>query len=91
MDENAEENARKFLEMIFGAQEEDSDPAVIRNQGCTFTEKVVDYLFLEWEIELIDYPHEIQDRAIDMVDMMKARGASVPGTAAKIAMEVIPI
>lgn len=51
---------------------------------------MIDYLFLEWEIDLVEYPHDIQDRAIDMIDLMKGK-ASVPNTSARISMEIIPI
>lgn len=85
------EAASRFLEMVFGPQPDETDPAVLRNPGCKFTEKVVDYLYQEWEIDLVDYSHDVQNRAIDMVDMMRARGENIPNTAGKVSMEVIPL
>lgn len=85
------EAASRFLEMVFGPQPEETDPAVLRNPDCKFTEKVLDYLYQEWEIDLVDYSHDVQNRAIDMVDMMRARGENIPNTAGKISMEVIPL
>jgi hypothetical protein len=84
-----EYKAFKFLEGIFGPPSE--EPAVIRNKGCKFTEKVIDYLFFEWELDVIHYSHDIQNKIMDMLDVMKERGESVPNTAARISMEVIPI
>lgn len=84
-----DDRAERFIEKVFGA--DDPNPAVKRNPGCKFTETVLDYLQWEWEIEILDYPHEIQDRAIDMIDMMTRRRSSVPSTAARIANEIIPI
>jgi hypothetical protein len=86
-----EDEARKFLEMVFGSQPEETDPVVLRNPGCKFTEKVLNYLYSEWEIELTDYSHDVQNRAIDMVDMMKERGENPSNTAGRISMEVVPI
>lgn len=91
MDKDKEENARKFLEMVFGEQPEETDPVVLRNPQCKFTDTVLNYLHWEWEIELTDYPHDVQNRAIDMVNMMKERGESPSNTANKISMEVVPL
>lgn len=84
-----EEKAKKFLEDVFGP--EDTDPCVIRNPGCKFTEKVLDYLFYEWEVEVTQYPEEIQTTVMDLLDAMKASGQNVPNIASKIAMEIIPL
>lgn len=84
-----EDKAKKFLEDVFGP--EDTDPCVIRNPGCKFTEKVLDYLFYEWEVEVTHYPEEIQTTIMDVLDDMKASGQNVPNTASKIAMEIIPL
>jgi hypothetical protein len=55
-----------FLEKVFGP--DDTNPCVIRNPGCKFTEKVLDYIFFEWEVEVTQYPHEVQNKAMDMID-----------------------
>lgn len=85
-----EDEARRFLEMVFGPMG-DGSPAVERNADCKFTERVLNYLFLEWEVELTDYHPDVQNRAIDVIDMMRARGSNVPTAAAKIAVEVLPL
>jgi hypothetical protein len=77
-----------FLEKVFGP--DDTNPCIIRNPGCKFTEKVLDYIFFEWEVEVIQYPHEVQNKAMDMIDAMKDN-SNVPNTASKIAMEVLPL
>jgi hypothetical protein len=78
-----------FLREIFG--EDDTNPCVIRNPGCKFTERVLDYIFLEWEVEVIQYPHEIQNKVMDAIDQAKEQGVNVPNTAAKISMEILPL
>lgn len=85
------EKAYKFLDKIFGKEEEETEPTALRNQGCKFTDKVIEYLYREWEVDLIQYSHEIQNKAIDMIDLMKEHGANVPNTAGKIAYEILPI
>lgn len=87
MDE--EEKIEKFLKSVFERKEE-NNPALMRNRGCRFTDSVVDYLASEWEIDLVLYPHDIQDKAIDMIDLLKGK-ENVPNTAARISMEVLPI
>lgn len=86
---NENEKVYKFLDKIFNHEE--TEPAALRNVGCKFTDKVVDYLYWEWEIDLVHYSHEIQNKALDLIDFMKEHGASVPNTAGKIAYEIIPI
>lgn len=78
----------EFLEEVFGP--DDDNPCVLRNPGCKFTENVIDYLFFEWEVDVIQYDHEIQNKAMDVIDSMKGSD-NAPNTAAKIAMEVLPI
>lgn len=80
--------ARRFIEEVFGP--DDTNPCVIRNPGCKFTEKVLDYLEWEWEVEAIHCPHEVQNKIMDMIDAMKGKN-NIPNTASKIAMEVVPI
>ncbi len=84
-----EDKAKKFLEDVFGP--DDTNPCVIRNPGCKFTEKVLDYLFFEWMVDLINYSHDIQSKAMDLIDAMKKSGQNVSNTAAQIAMEILPI
>ncbi len=75
---------------MFEEDEHDNDPCVARRPGCKFTDRIMDYLLWEWEVNVMDYPHEIQERIMDMVDLMAGK-ATVPAVAAKIAMEVLPI
>lgn len=83
-----DEKKRKFLESVFGP--DSGEPAVYRNPGCKFTEKVLDYLWMEWELEITHYPNSIQNRAMDVIDRMKGKD-NVPNTAATISMEVLPL
>lgn len=85
-----EDEARKFMEMVFGRQPDETCPALVRNKDCEFTQKVLNYLEVEWEIRLLDYPHHVQDRAIDMIDTLKGK-ENVPNAAARVSMEKIPI
>lgn len=78
-----------FLEDVFGP--DDHNPCVIRNPGCKFTEKVLDYLFFEWMVDLTNYSEDIQNNAMDLIDAMKASQQNVPNTASQIAMEILPI
>lgn len=84
-----EDRAKRFLEKVFGP--EDTNPCVIRNTECKFTDKVLDYICHEWMVDVIHYSHEVQHKAMDMIDFMKAKGENVPNTASKIAMEVLPL
>lgn len=78
-----------FLEDVFGP--DDDNPCVVRNPGCKFTEKVLDYIFFEWEVEMTQYDHGIQNKAMDMIDEAIKAGNNVPNTASRIAMEVLPL
>lgn len=69
---------------------DDTNPCVIRNPGCKFTEKVLDYIFWEWEVEVTQYPHDIQNKVMDMIDQMKGKN-NVPNTASVISMEILPL
>lgn len=53
-------------------------------------EAVRDYLRLEWILDLDDYPHHIQEKALQMISDLKGN-ESVCNIAGKIAMEVIPL
>jgi hypothetical protein len=55
-----------------------------------FEEKVIQYLVSEWMVDPMDYPQNIQDRVFCTIHLMNGKG-SVPATAGKIAMEVLPI
>lgn len=77
------EKVDDFIKDIFGP--DDPNPAIRRNTGCVFTDKVFDYLVFEWEVEITNYSHEIQNKAIDMINLMKSKNANVPNTASKIA------
>jgi len=85
-----EERMSDFLKMVFG-EETETNPSVLRNEGCRFTTDVFEYLYQEWEVEITDCLHKIQDRAVEMVDACQKNGENVPNTAAKIAMEVLPL
>lgn len=78
-----------FLDKVFGDDDE-QNPCVLRNPDCDFTEKVLEYIFFEWEADVIHYDHGIQNKVMDVIESMKGKD-NVPNTAAKIAMEVLPI
>jgi hypothetical protein len=82
------EDKARFLEDVFGP--DDTNPRVIRNPGCKITEKVLEYIFREWEVDVIHYPHDIQNKAMDMIDLMKGKN-NIPNIASTIAMEILPI
>jgi len=79
--EHDDDKIERFLEAIFGPQDE--RPAVKRNPGCRFTEKVIEYLDREWSLDLIEAPVELQDQVIDMIDELKGK-ENVPNACAKI-------
>lgn len=61
---------------------------------CTdsvFVENIFNYLFMEWEVDISQYPHEIQFKAVELIAKVKNASANIPNIAAKIAIEVIPI
>lgn len=76
-----EEKIRRFLDSVFGP--EDTNPCVVRNQGCGFTDAVIDYLYYEWGLDLVCKSRKKQSIAMDIIDDMKGRG-NVPNTAVKI-------
>lgn len=51
---------------------------------------VREYLRLEWILDLDDYPHHIQEKALQMISDLKGK-ESLSNIAGKIAMEVIPL
>lgn len=53
-------------------------------------EQVREYLTLEWILDLDDYPHNIQEKALQMISDLKGK-ENARNIAGKIAMEVIPI
>lgn len=55
-----------------------------------FAEKVFNYIFWEWEVNILQYPEEIQCKAMNALDEMRGEG-NIPNAAAKIAMEVLPL
>jgi hypothetical protein len=57
-------------------------------QGCQFSDAVVAYLFMEWELDVLQYPPKIMDKVSEAIKDSKT---NIPNTAAKIAMEIIPL
>ena len=55
-----------------------------------FEQMVLDYLESEWMVDISIYPLEIRDKVFFTINLMSGK-CSVPATAGKIAMEVIPI
>lgn len=53
-------------------------------------EKVREYLRLEWILDLDDYPHNVHEKALQMISDLRGK-ESVPTIAGRIAMEVVPI
>lgn len=60
---------------------------------CTdsvFVENILNYLLMEWEIDISEYPHEIRVKTGELIAKVGV-SANIPNIAAKIAMEVIPL
>lgn len=87
---NEKDDVNNFIREVFEEKSEDEDP-MIRNIECEFTENVLAYLNEEWEVELMDYPVDVQAAALDVIDKMKDAGENVSNTAGKIAFSVIPL
>ena len=81
------EKVRRFLKFVFAPP--DTRPVVARNKECKFTNMVLDHLWREWGVDLIQYSNEVQDAAMDVIDLAIEEGLSVPNTSAKICLEMI--
>lgn len=55
-----------------------------------FAAKVVDYIRMEWEVEVSQFPQKYQDRAFGVIADLKGK-QNVPNIAATIANEVLPL
>lgn len=55
-----------------------------------FAAKVIEYIRLEWEVELSQFPQNFQDEAFRLMGELKGK-QNVPNIAATIAMEVLPL
>ena len=86
-DNKEEEKAIRFIKEVFESANE-SRPAVIRNQGCEFTENVLCYLEDEWNIVLCEESINTQAVCMDILDAMKAKGQNISNTAGRIAKKV---
>lgn len=78
---NKNDKYEKFLDELLGP--EDENPSVVRNVGCRFTDNVLDYLASEWMVEIVYCSHDVQNKAIDLINELKGKD-SVPNVAAKI-------
>lgn len=58
--------------------------------SCRFSELVFEYIRMEWEVSIFQYPPEIMGKALAMIESMKGQ-SNVPNVAGKIAMEVLPL
>lgn len=58
---------------------------------CLFAGAVLKYLHMEWEVSITQYPAEIQGKALALIEVMRTKGNNIPNTAARIAMDVLPI
>jgi hypothetical protein len=85
---NNKNDLNKFLKEIFESINENR-PAVIRNQGCKFTEDVLCYLEDEWMIILCELDISVQARAMDLLDTLKQLRETVPTVAGKIAEMIL--
>lgn len=83
-----QERAARLLREIF--DDSDDEEPICRNLDCKFTDCVLEYLALEWSIDLGKYSHEIQTKGMDLIDAMKGKD-NPPNVAAKIAQEVVPL
>jgi len=55
-----------------------------------FAAKVVDYIRMEWEVEVSQFPQKYQDRAFGVIADLKGKN-NVPNVAATIVNEVLPL
>lgn len=55
-----------------------------------FAAKVVDYIRMEWEVEVSQFPQKYQDRAFGVIADLKGK-QNVPNIASTIANEVLPL
>ena len=85
--DNNEDRTDRFIKEVFESAN-DKRPAVIRNQGCDFTEKVLCYLEDEWGIILCDLSINTQSVCMDILDAMKAKGQNISNTAGRIAKKI---
>lgn len=83
-----DKNIERFLRKVFGP--DDPNPVVNRNQGCDFSEKVLDYIASEWLVEPIDCDFHVQDKIMDMIDSMKGI-ENVPNAAGRIAIQILQL
>lgn len=83
-----ESKIERFLRDVFDDSKDEAP--VCRNIDCEFTDKVIDYLAYEWQIDLANYSHDIQTKAMDLIDSLIGK-QNVPNTAARIAYEIVPL
>lgn len=60
------DNYENFLEKIL-KRDADDDAPFHRNKGCKFTEKVLDYLYFEWNIDVTKLSYGIQNFVMDII------------------------
>ena len=54
----------------------------------SFATQVIEYIRLEWEVELSNFPQKYQDRAFGIISDLKGK-QNVPNIAGMIATEVL--
>jgi hypothetical protein len=59
-------NYENFLEKIL-KKDADDDAPFHRNKGCKFTEKVLDYLYFEWSIDVTKLSYGVQNFVMDII------------------------
>jgi hypothetical protein len=59
----------RFIEDVF--KKKPSDAPFHENPGCKFTEKVMDYLYFEWMIDVTVLSHDQQAIVIDTINSYK--------------------
>ena len=70
-DFHGEDPMKEFLDEVFKEVDERPEPPICRNIDCVFTENVIAYLFMEWELDVAKFSHELQEKVMDAIDDMK--------------------
>lgn len=61
-----------------------------KEENPMFAEKVLDYLFLEFEIDIAYFDEELQSKVLHAIEEMR-NNENVPNCASRIAYEIVPI
>jgi len=77
-------------EWLYKNEQEKENKKLIR-KDCEVTKKVLEYLELEWGVNLCEMPIKVQTQAMDFLDYLVEQGQNVPNIAAKILFNLPPL